>query len=111
MSSGFVTRFGQLDTLCISAHLLIRTDDGNSTLSKKLPRTLESLSIRAETEEPAIPSAASIACLKDMIIPGVSGSVFTWLMSPFPEYARLQLSTTLQMLDDAGISVLHQYLY
>jgi hypothetical protein len=102
---GSLLEFGQLDTLCTPAHLLIGPDDGNSTLSRKLPGILESLSIRAETEEPALPSAASIACLKDVIIPGVSGSAFTWSMPPFPEYARLQLSTTLQMLDDAGISV------
>jgi hypothetical protein len=66
---------------------------------------LESLLIRVETEEPTIPSAASIVCLKDVIIPGVSGSAFTWSMPLFPEYAWLQLSTTLQMLDDAGIKV------
>jgi hypothetical protein len=102
---GSLQEFGQLDTLCISAHLLIGPDDGNSTLSRKLPRTLESFSIRAETEEPAIPSATSIACLKDVIIPGVSGSAFTWSMPPVPEYARLQLSMALQMLENAGISV------
>jgi hypothetical protein len=66
---------------------------------------LELLSIRAETEEPTIRSAASIACLKDVIIPGVSDNAFTWSVPPFPEYARLQLSTALQMLESAGISV------
>jgi hypothetical protein len=93
-----------VEELTISAHLLNARNDGFDTLRKVLPATLIFLEILTDGGEPPISSAASIACLKDVTIPSVL-SEFTWVMWPFPGYARLHLSTALQDLHDAGIRI------